>query len=180
MAVELTEISRQRGVFVIEMALLLFFIAALLLFTGDIAMQLFKRVDLDRTSYALVNIVRDRTRFYDGRWLLSQQDTSDMSKLAGRLLRGNGQFGLRVESLRNGHYQVFNRPSSNGGVMCTNINPLNSASAAALVPVTKTGKSFALYQVTLCAEVDDWFNKFMKNNSGNTSLLQSNSVVVGR
>ena len=43
--------ANQRGVFAIEMAFVLFFIAALLVFTGDIAFKLFNRVALDRASY---------------------------------------------------------------------------------------------------------------------------------
>ena len=169
--------KKQRGVFAIEMSFVLFFIAALLLFTGDIAFKLFNRVALDRASYSLVNILKERSRFYDKRFVLNPQDINDMQKLASRLLVGNQSYGLRVESLDKGIVKKFTRSISQGPV-CSNIDSLEKMKGAKLVPQNVAGETFPLYQVTLCYQVDSWFSKFM--SSATKSRLQSTSVIVGR
>jgi len=160
----------QRGVFAIEMSFVLFFIAALLIFTGDIAFKLFNRIALDRVSYSLVNIVKERSRFYDKRFELNKRDIDDIQMLASRLLGGHRSFGLRVQSLNNGVNQTFD---GGAGAGC-NVPALS----AALVPENIAGTAFPLYQVTLCYDIDNWFDKFL--GSKTKSHLQSTSVIVGR
>jgi len=169
--------NKQQGVFAIEMSFVLFFIAALLLFTGDIAFKLFNRVELDRASYSLVNIVKERTRFYHKRFELNRQDIDDMQILASRLLTGNRPYGLRVESLNKGVLQTFNRTVAQGPT-CNNADSLKQASRSQLVPKNLAGKLFPLYQVTLCYEVDSWFEQFFGKQK--QTHLQSTSVIVGR
>jgi len=169
--------NKQQGVFAIEMSFVLFFIAALLVFTGDIAFKLFNRVELDRTSYSLVNIVKERTRFYNKRFELNQQDMDDIQQLASRLLTGNRPYGLRVESLNKGVLQTFNRTVAQGPT-CHSVDSLKQASRSQLVPKNLAGKLFPLYQVTLCYEVDSWFEQFLGDKK--QTHLQSTSVIVGR
>ncbi|PSW07400.1 tight adherence pilus pseudopilin TadF [Photobacterium lipolyticum] len=169
--------NKQRGVFAIEMSFVMFFLAALLFFTGDIAYKLFNRGNLDRASYSLVNIVKERSRFYDKRFELNQQDLSDMQKLASELLNDHKQFGLRVESLVKGSYQEFNN-TVDASTACSTLDSLNNPKRKELVPVSLKGKEFPLYQVTLCYRVDNWFDRFMGKNK--TSYLHSSSVIAGR
>ncbi|MGC3836184.1 tight adherence pilus pseudopilin TadF [Moritella viscosa] len=169
--------ANQRGVFAIEMAFVLFFIAALLVFTGDIAFKLFNRVALDRASYSLVNIMKERTRFYNKRFELNQQDINDIQVLASRLLTGKRPFGLRVNSLDNGVFKTFDGNISNAPV-CRSDDALTPAYISELVPQNLAGKFFPLYQVTLCYQVDSWFDNFFGNQT--QSYLQSTSVIVGR
>ncbi len=169
--------NKQKGVFAIEMSFVMFFLAALLFFTGDIAYKLFNRVNLDRVSYSLVNIVKERTRFYHKRFELNQKDLSDIQKLASELLNDHNQFGLRVESLINGKIQIFNNTADNSSA-CLGFDSLNNRKRSELVPVNLKSKPFPLYQVTLCYEVDNWFDRFMGKNK--TSYLHSSSVIAGR
>lgn len=161
-------VNNERGVFAIEMSFVLFFIAALLMFTADIAFKLFSRVALDRVSYSLVNIVKERSRFYDKRIILNQQDIDDVANLASRILTEKHPFGLSVQSLYQGVHQTFDTDTG------CNVPALS----AELVPENIAGTGFPLYQVTLCYEIDNWFDRF----SGRTtkSRLQSTSVIVGR
>ena len=148
-----------------------------MVFTGDIAFKLFNRVALDRVSYSLVNIIKERTRFYNKDFVLNQGDINDIQILASRLLSGNRPFGLRVESLHNGVFQTFDGNVSNAPV-CSRIDSLTQARRTALAPENLAGKSFPLYQVTLCYQVESWFDKFLGNST--KSHLQSTSVIVGR
>lgn len=169
--------ANQRGVFAIEMAFVLFFIAALLMFTGDIAFKLFNSVALDRVSYSLVNIVKERSRFYDKRFELKEQDMKEIQMLASRLLSGDRPFGLRIESLHKGKLDTFIGNVSDAPV-CSSVDSLSQTSRAELVPQNLAGKSFPLYQVTLCYLVDSWFMAFLGDKK--QSHLQSTSVIVGR
>lgn len=167
----------QRGVFAIEMAFVLFFIAGLLVFTGDVAFKLFNRVALDRASYSLVNVMKERTRFYNKRFKLNQQDANEMRVLASRLLTGKRAFGLRIDALHNGAFQTLDASFSSAPV-CRSGDSLSEIHRAVLVPQNLVGKSFPLYQVTLCYKVDSWFDKFFGRKT--QSYLQSTSVIVGR
>ncbi|MCW8327424.1 hypothetical protein MD588_01230 [Photobacterium sp. SDRW27] len=169
--------NNQRGVFAIEMAFVMFFLAALLFFTGDIAYKLFNRGNLDRASYSLVNIAKERSRFYGKRLELSQQDVNGLETIAKRLLGDRNHFGLRVESLINGKYQEFNN-TVDSSTACSSIDSLTNQKKEELVPVSLQGKKFPLYQVTLCYSVDNWFDRFMGKNKN--SNLHSSSVIVGR
>ncbi|NQZ51362.1 MAG: hypothetical protein HRT95_14700 [Moritella sp.] len=168
-------VNNQRGVFAIEMSFVLFFIVALMVFTGDIAFKLFNRVALDRVSYSLVNIIKERTRFYNKRFELNQRDIDDIQILASRLLSGNRPFGLRVESLHKGVFKTF-IGDVNQAPVCRIDDSLKLKKE--LVPQNLAGKSFPLYQVTLCYQVDSWFEQFFGNTE--QSHLQSTSVIVGR
>lgn len=169
--------TNQRGVFAIEMAFVLFFIAVLLVFTGDIAFKLFNRVALDRASYSLVNIMKERTRFYSKRFELNQQDINDIEMLASRLLTNERPFGLRVSTLHNGVFQTFDGSLSNAP-KCRSSDAFTAYHMSELEPQNLAGKLFPLYQVTLCYKVDSWFDKFFGNET--QSDLQSTSVIVGR
>ncbi len=169
--------TKQRGIFAIEMSFVLFFIAVLVVFTGDISFKLFNRVALDRASYSLVNILKERTRFYNKRFELNQQDIDDIQMLGSRLLADNRAFGLRIESLHKGVFQTFTG-NVNQAPVCSNVDSLNQTKRAELVPENSNGKEFPLYQVTLCYLVDSWFEQFFGN--AKKSHLQSTSVIVGR
>ena len=73
-----------------------------------------------------------------------------------------------MQSLRNGVSQTFD-----GDTGC-NVPALS----AALVPDKINGTGFPLYEVTLCYDIDNWFDKFW--GSTTKSRLQSTSVIVGR
>lgn len=173
--------NKQQGAFAIEMAFVMFFLAALLFFTGDLAYKLFNRVNLDRASYSLVNVVKERTRFYNKQFELNQKDLNELQTIATRLLNGHNQFGLRIESWIDGKIQVFNHTVGSSPT-CLDFDSFNQSKRSELVPVHLTGEPFPLYQVTLCYKIDNWFNKFLVGNHKNKkqSYLHSTSVLVGR
>ncbi|MCV6037804.1 hypothetical protein OFP00_32490, partial [Escherichia coli] len=78
--------SRQKGSFAIELFFVLIAIVTIFYFMTDLSDKLMTRAKLDRSSFALVNILKERTRYYDERVNLNAIDTSHMQILAARLL----------------------------------------------------------------------------------------------
>ncbi|MBY3787053.1 hypothetical protein HPQ32_01135 [Photobacterium carnosum] len=163
-------LNKQKGSFVIELAFVLMFLCLLTLFTADIAMQLFTRAKLDRVSYSLVNVLKERTRFYDGNNTLTQHDYEQLYTIAGKLLPDTN-YGVLIKSTVS--KKDINTPSM-ASVKCSPvvINP-------ALIPISSlTGVKFPVYQVTVCASFNSWFGKF--THGKNTFVIQSTSVMPGR
>lgn len=162
-------INKQKGSFVIELAFVLMFLCLLNLFTADIAMQLFTRAKLDRVSYSLVNVLKERTRFYDGNNTLTQHDYDQINSIAGKLLPGTN-YSILINSTVTANPITPNVKS----VKCSpiEINP-------DLIPISSlTGVTFPVYQVTVCTSFHSWFGKF---THGKTDfVIQSTSVIPGR
>ncbi|WP_169628182.1 tight adherence pilus pseudopilin TadF [Ferrimonas futtsuensis] len=167
----------QGGAFAIEMAFVLAFLVTLFLFSADLSQQVLNRAKLDRVSYSLVNLVKERQRFYEGRVTLSLEDFKQIRDIAARLLHKSqveeqDQFGITVQSLVEGSQTSFSK-SFAGETSC---EPENSiASLSALVPENDEGKRFPLYQVTLCMTSSSWYDRVIGQH-----LISATSVMPGR
>ncbi|AQS38109.1 hypothetical protein Sps_02962 [Shewanella psychrophila] len=172
--------SKQQGSFTVELAFVLFFTSALLVFTGDIALQLLNRVNLDRVSYSLVNILKERTRFYEEKPIVTASEVDEIDILAARLLgypntSEAAPYGVRVEWLVDGGYGGIDK-GIGGGTPCRPDDSLQDK--ASLVPINSAHKTFPLYQVTLCLKIDSWFNQFWGDSEQH--YIHSSSVMPGR
>ena len=162
-------LNKQKGSFVIELAFVLMFLCLLTLFTADIAMQLFTRAKLDRVSYSLVNVLKERTRFYEGNNTLTQDDYDQLDIIAKKLLPDTNYNVLINSTVPTEAITPTVKP-----VKCSpiTINP-------ALIPISSlTGVKFPVYQVTVCSAFNSWFGKF--THGKNTFVIQSTSVMPGR
>ena len=162
-------LNKQKGSFVIELTFVLMFLCLLTLFTADIAMQLFTRAKLDRVSYSLVNVLKERTRFYEGNNTLTQDDYDQLDIIAKKLLPDTNYNVLINSTVPTEAITPTVKP-----VKCSpiTINP-------ALIPISSlTGVKFPVYQVTVCASFNSWFGKF--THGKNTFVIQSTSVMPGR
>ncbi|WP_417347719.1 tight adherence pilus pseudopilin TadF [Ferrimonas sp.] len=169
--------NRQEGAFAIEMAFVLAFLVTLFLFSADLSQQVLNRAKLDRVSYSLVNLVKERQRFYEGRIALSQADFLQIRDIAARLLNKSQvedreQFGITVQSLVEGNQTSFSK-SFAGDTACEPDNSI--ASLSALVPENDEGKRFPLYQVTLCMTSSSWYDRAIGQH-----LISATSVMPGR
>lgn len=166
---KMQSLNKQKGSFVIELAFVLMFLCLLTLFTADIAMQLFTRAKLDRVSYSLVNVLKERTRFYDGNNTLTQDDYKQIYSIAGKLLPDTN-YSVLINSTVPTEAIIPTVKS----VACSPvaINPN-------LIPISSlTGVKFPVYQVTVCTSFHSWFGKF---THGKTDfVIQSTSVIPGR
>ncbi|WP_035415954.1 tight adherence pilus pseudopilin TadF [Ferrimonas kyonanensis] len=169
--------NHQRGAFAIEMAFVLAFLAMLFLFSTDLSQQLLNRTRLDRVSYSLVNVVKERTRFYAGREPVSQQDFDQLTQIAARLLARESvelsdSFGIALQSLVDGQPVRFSK-SYLDALPCLPEQDIQALTE--LVPENDAGKRYPLYQVTLCLNSQAWFDK-----AAGDHLLASSSTMVGR
>lgn len=162
-------LNKQKGSFVIELAFVLMFLCLLTLFTADIAMQLFTRAKLDRVSYSLVNVLKERTRFYEGNNTLTQSNYNHIYSIAGKLLPDTN-----YNVLINSTAPIMTITPNVKSVACSPV-----AIDPALIPISSlTGVKFPVYQVTVCASFNSWFGKF--THGKNTFVIQSTSVMPGR
>ncbi|TOP05434.1 membrane associated secretion system protein, partial [Vibrio parahaemolyticus] len=62
------------------------------LFSADLSYQLLVRAKLDRSSFSLVNVIKERTRYFEGDVLsgknlaLTNNDLEDFAEIASRML----------------------------------------------------------------------------------------------
>ena len=167
----------QQGAFVIELVIVLIIFVGIYLFMTDISHKLLVRAQLDRTSFALVNILKERTRFYGGVTSLSASDQSDMTALANRMLNKNASnLAIKIEALHNKEtVETFtSAPYDSLGCQAVAISE-----KSALAPV-EDGTIYSLYQVSLCDQKDSWFANFWGNSGTPTFTITSSSVVAGR
>lgn len=170
-------IKKQRGVFVVELGLILMAILGIYMFMTDLSHRQLARAQLDRTTFAVANILRDRIRFHDNNHSLSITDQTNMLAVAGRMLGiSTDSVALRIEALRNGDsIDSFSSPRFEE-LNCQSI-PLDQK--VDMVPV-ELGNTYPIYQVTICEEIDTWFYDFMGENSEARVAVTSSSVVPGR
>ncbi|MGR5501276.1 tight adherence pilus pseudopilin TadF [Vibrio sp. DNB22_10_4] len=167
----------QRGAFAIELTIVLVIFLGIYLFMTDISHKILVRAQLDRTSFALANILKERTRFYGERQTLNDNDRDDMVALASRLLeRDSNAVAIKIEALHDSlTMEAYTSDRFNTlGCQSTDINQKTN-----LVPV-EDGKIYSLYQVTLCEQRDSWFANFWGDSGTPTFTLTSSSVVPGR
>ncbi|MGF1686543.1 membrane associated secretion system protein [Photobacterium japonica] len=178
-------LSRQRGAFAIELVFVLFALCAIFLFTTDLTHKLLLRSQLDRTSFALVNILKERIRYYsvveDGeriaRYTLNQADSRDMQILAARMLNvPHDDVAIKLEALINNVPQPAFTSAQFDQWHCQPTTPISRLTD--LSPVDG-GKIFPLYQVTLCSQAESWFLPFLGERDASATITSS-SVIAGR
>nr|WP_301333986.1 tight adherence pilus pseudopilin TadF [Vibrio agarivorans] len=170
---------RERGAFTVELALVLIVMIVIFYFMTDVSHKLLVRAKLDRASFALVNVLKERTRYFDESFTLTANDESEMRLIASRLLDADVDgVAIRVEALHNGtsadtnlfESEEFNNLGCNVPLLSTKEN---------LVPV-ENGVPFSLYQVTLCENSSSWFARLLGIANLSEMTIASSSVMVGR
>ncbi|CAH0529683.1 tight adherence pilus pseudopilin TadF [Vibrio hippocampi] len=175
-------VRKQRGSFAIELAFVLVGLCAIFLFATDLSYQLLLRANLDRSSYALVNVLKERTRYFDADITnqtgleLDSDDLLDMQTVAARMLnKQQDEVAIQIESLLSGS-QVDTRMSDEYRTQNCSTNSIEDYQD--LAPIDN-GVYYPLYRVTLCAQHDSWFQSFF-NSDTDTIQIVSSSVIAGR
>lgn len=179
--------SKQRGVFSIELSIILIGFALLIVFTMDVVTKQSVKGKLDRLSYSLVSLLKERTQLFDGSATLSRNEVNAALSLAQYSLRSTmGSFdasrlGLMIEQ------QQFNSeqaptPAINGlhvfragEYACEPSERLSTKTD--LSPITNFGNRLALYQVTLCYKTNNLFGSLVGKQ---WELTSSTSFSIGR
>ena len=175
--------SKQQGVFSIEFAMVAVFFSLLIAFSGDVIIKLSLKGKLDRLSYSLVNVLKERTQLYDTDYQLTTKEVDDIDIIAQHsLLRTFGHFerehyGLLVEELSFKQVGTPNPAISEkrGVVACRIKQTIDSLES--MTVVTNRGREMPLYRVTVCYESDNWIGGILGREF---THVMSDSVVIGR
>ncbi|MCG9658685.1 membrane associated secretion system protein [Vibrio mediterranei] len=169
--------KHQRGTFIIELFFVVIVLIGIFLFMTDLSHKLLVRAQLDRASFALVNILKERARFYNDRLVLNDGDRDDMHTLASRMLNTSEEdIAIRIEALHN-TTTVDSYTSVQYGALGCQSTSIDQKPE--LVP-TEDETVYSLYQVSLCEQRRSWFARFWGNNGSPTMTITSSSVVAGR
>ncbi|MDP5253168.1 tight adherence pilus pseudopilin TadF [Vibrio sp. HB161653] len=171
---------RQDGSFAIELAFVLFGLCAIFMFGTDLSKQLLIRASLDRTSFSLVNVLKERTRYYDGEvssetnLIVTASNLSDMQTVGARLLdMSSDDVAIQIQSMVDGTVTTLHSDQFDQYGCVTD----DFSDYSDLVP-EDDGTVYPLYRVSLCEQFDSWFLAFLGDDDTNTIL--SSSIIVGR
>ncbi len=189
---------KQKGVFSIELALVAVFFSLFLVFSGDIIIKLSVKGKLDRLSYSLVNIIKERTQLYPAVEGESDKDNNNSEKedtdlkidtevnnlykiaknSLTRTMSGfdENNLGILVEKIIfNNENKTEQSISVKQGFKCNVDKPLTALKQ--LLVVSTWGKNLDLYRVTLCYETEKWLGSKLDVTF---TTVTSSSVMVGR
>ncbi|WP_159064974.1 tight adherence pilus pseudopilin TadF [Thaumasiovibrio subtropicus] len=179
--------SRQKGAFAVEMALVASVMVFVLAFTTDVVLNQSLKGKLDRMSYSMVNILKERTQLYNAGDVL---DSDQVDELYDVLLQSLGrtvggfdatQLGMYVEQQKFTEDddpiepQVGVHLFSRGTLACQPAVSLRQRESLSVV--TTFDRRATLYMVTICYQGKNWFGELMDENYG---LVRSYSIMIGR
>ena len=175
---------RARGSFVIEFVFVLIALCSICFFATDLSQRLLLRSQLDSAAFSLVNILKERTRYYSVvsgntqfvRYILNNNDLKEMQLLASRVLHVPEQnVALSLESnVDNDIQQLSNDVFDRWG--CQPAILINEHDA--LRPRKDDGSYFPLYQLTLCVRHDGWYLPFVSGQK-DSKIITSSAVSTG-
>ena len=147
-------ISNQKGVFAIEMAFVLLAMGFLLLFIFDLGFQVIQKSQLQRTSYALVSILKERKAFYSSasksNWDINSDQATQLLKIAKKL-QVNDNSSLRINiGFKDGmkkEEELWAGPSS---IIC-DAKPIPNSM------VKGAQNDLKVYRVTVCKRIPAFF-----------------------
>nr|WP_239670930.1 tight adherence pilus pseudopilin TadF [Vibrio variabilis] len=178
----MNKVSNQQGVFAIELALIIFSLCAIFMFATDLSHKLLVRAKLDRTSFALVNVLKERYRYFDGditnkvNLAVSETELHEMQTVAARLLNTTeDQVAIQIESLVEGQFGNSFASNMYNFLGCQS-DSIESESH--LAPMDGS-VHFPLYRVTVCEKHDSWFDPFVDGERKDFTI-HSSSVMPGR
>jgi hypothetical protein len=163
-------IDKQRGSFSVEAVFALLLLSFILLFVGGLSIQIQLKERSERVSYSLVNLLKERTRFFSGNNPIAPADSDLIYDIASDLLDDHPaeDIGLVIESFGGGLNQSFS-----DGMACQAERPIDSYSE--LVPVNLEGDVFPIYQVTVCIR-----SSGLLSLVPGTRVIRSSSLFPGR
>lgn len=160
--------AQRKGSTSVEFVLLIAVLTIMLAFMFDLVLTRSTMGKLERTSYSLLNIVKERKQFYQGQNALSSQDLRDMETLATKLMYGENSEKQAQVMLEYIELDVPNPTSNNlrqrkiissgsqkTSSTCQPYKPLSHWAETA--PVSEEKRSIPLYQVTVCVEMQSFF-----------------------
>lgn len=175
----MTNSKTQHGVFSIEMAFVLVGMCAALYFCFDLGYQQMKKSQLERVSYSLVSVLKERSLAFDKRENVDKNEMHNLQKLAAKLLSTEIEKVSVVVDYRIG--QKRGRSQYQKAVGDPPCNPHQKIDSRFDVTLEKSGKKAPVYQVTVCQQVPAWFEKAINGKVDfDDRILQAQSTFLGR
>ena len=185
---------KQRGNFTIEFAIVGIFFGLLLVFSADLVLKLNVKGTLERLSYSMANVVKERTQLFNrdnnddaNNYQLTKEQANEAYIITiNSLNRTLGsfdkeKFGFDIQVFQRDNYGLGNiKPLDRWnsfdekkiGITCEGGEPKKE-----LIFQTSWGRSATLYQVTLCYDTINWFGGLVGKNFSRVSVR---SISVGR
>lgn len=174
--------------FVLISIALIFFI----FFLTDLVVRQATVGKLDRVSYSVAGILRERIQLFDARETLNQQDVDSAADLAKKILTDMNstidlsQMSLHVEEM---HFEdpirlgddrkqikLYKSWDSGSAGQCLPPQSLNQLQQ--LTPRGSYGRWVPLYQVTVCLPTFSWFTRLTSTEE--TPMMSSFAIVMLR
>ncbi|WP_424402822.1 tight adherence pilus pseudopilin TadF [Pasteurella sp. PK-2025] len=171
----------KKGSVTIEFIFMLMFLTFVFAFLADLVILRSTMGKLDNASYALVNVLRERTQLYDREYKITAEDHKQYEQLAKKLLYGNSDstkpVGLVMEYWSKDDQITL--PSSTP--QCEPYRALSSVSYLSPNSEINNQRKIPLYQVTLCVETHSFFKAILLDKSSHSlGWLRSSSMSVAR
>ncbi|CNK44817.1 putative tight adherance operon protein [Yersinia mollaretii] len=179
-------ILNRRGAVIVEFVFVVFIITLLIKVLITVATHQSTVGKLDRISYSIAGIVRERERLYGNNNPLSPAQYKELKELASKMLLDprfqNTDLEISIERLNFRSaaglkvIDVNNSPVySTGG--CQPTRPLREMME--LSPYSNSGQWIPLYQVTLCLPTAPWYNTLF-SRGGTAIPIKSSAVTIER
>lgn len=157
---------RQGGSFAIELAFVLVGLCAIFLFSTDLSHKLLVRAKLDRSSFALTNILKERTRYFEAdiatnkNVKVKKTDLEDLVQVASRMLNTAPEnVALKVESMIDASEMTSFNSQKFDQLGCQ----VSDFSDFSELAPKDNAVVYPLYRVSLCETHDSWFDPFVGN-----------------
>ncbi|CAM3035727.1 MULTISPECIES: tight adherence pilus pseudopilin TadF [Moritella] len=173
---------KQKGNFTVEFAIVGVAFSFLIIFSADVIVKLSLKGKLDRLSYSVANILKERTQFYNDSYTLSEAETSTLNTIAKQSMRRTSQnfdgkrWGMHIEAL-----QFNSRDESVVVSFPEGTQPITPSigmdSLRNLAVMTSWGRRASIYRVTMVYRTENWFGALIGEEFNTVS---SSAIMIGR
>ncbi|OBT15851.1 hypothetical protein A9264_06060 [Vibrio sp. UCD-FRSSP16_10] len=170
-------VNYQKGAFTVELAFGMTILIIMMFFIGDLAALLSAKTQSGQVSYAIATATKERSRFFEGRHTLSEDDFDLLNSIAGDMLEHQAPekqdgYGITIEGFDDKGSESFTKPFDDNETCqpSTSIEHLGH-----LRPKREDGVMFPIYQVTICIKMEGTSQYFP-----GMRYVKSSSVLPGR
>ena len=187
---------KQKGTFAIEFALVGVFLAVIIAFSGDVIVKVSVKGKLDRLSYSIVSLAKEKTQLYgDDRYKIQNDDVDLLYTVAKNSLSRtigdfeSDKFGMIMEeqtysgtSLDALYTRRLGSADSSDGATATcvegtSLSTIEGSDNTRLSVLTTWGRMASVYRVTMCYETENYVGSALGSDF---TVVKSSSVILGR
>lgn len=182
-------LSKSKGTFTVEFAIVGVIFSLLLVFTGDLVIKLGTRGQLDRMAYSMAGLLKEKSQLFDLQEDLNQNEAEKtyqdaektyqiVKKSLTRTLGGfnENRFGYVVDVRRGSEFAITITFPPDRINDCSS-RDLAGPNTQDLGFETSWARQATLYQVTLCYDTLNWYGHLLGKDF---SRVSSNAIMVGR